>query len=1053
MNQLHKILILIVLVFPAAAASQNGPGNIRVSLATASRTVDGKAARDKSTERSVAVMNASGGTREGDVILAAVFEQEIGPDVEFRVKVDNRTGKEWSFLLVAKSHDKSCSSLLPFRMFSEKGLVNDREVPVMTIEAQDVKESEWYTEDAAGVQRFAVLASTDPKKLQEVFMSVEFIAGLATGRSAPRSRSLEEIKLSQSNDKTGAFEEYTVHQRSITITLGSIYSESGQALRSPEYYDALLLIAECRYQYDQALIPFDALRVGWLNNRALANYQIGELARAKSDYETAIELIEKLRTADQKPRTHERVVALTNLAQVYATLGDQTGAIDRYRSAEKLADALPPHVRDVSLVPVYAGLGTSLEFNGKFSEALAYYEKALPLIRTNRMGASEGIVLNSLGRLAANAGRRVEAEKYFKDALAVSARMGNPAGIGSASNNLGYFYIQEKRYEDAVTAFTRSSEIFADLGNRTAQATALGNLMFVERLQNRSQVAAFYGKRAIRLLESVRGGLTTLEKQLQRSFLLSREETYRSLADILISLDRFLEAEKVLDLLKVQEYSGLAAKTRSGEDAEVLPYTEAENQLNNKVDSLAQLRRERDQLQAEKTRLGEAFTDDAKLTAIADSIPEAARAFRTTLANLGQSQASVSKRVDEILGARNLQSTLSALKASHKTEAVAIYTVIGTEEIKDAASGPRTRTKFGWAILVTPEYRKAYPIDVSSLEETVMRFRQAVRSDRYDPKPEAIKLYNAIFRQTSAKQKTTLEADLADALSGSENRTVMWSLDGVLRYVPMAALHDGKKYLVEKYRNVVFTPQSLIQLQAVNNPQWTVLGLGVSEARPGFSALSGAKEELEFIVRPAMFAGTVLLNQQFTKKETLRMWRSGKYPVIHIASHFKFDAAQPEQSFLLVGDGELRLADFDEDNIFGSVDLLALSACDTAMSNNGKESESFPYRAQDLGAKTVLASLWPVSDAGTPELMTRFYSLRATDPAMTKGEAFHRAQVSLLRGESISGVKSPAGKAANRSEPFAGGGNGNMPQFQRDEARPFAHPYYWAPFILIGNWR
>jgi CHAT domain-containing protein len=129
------------------------------------------------------------------------------------------------------------------------------------------------------------------------------------------------------------------------------------------------------------------------------------------------------------------------------------------------------------------------------------------------------------------------------------------------------------------------------------------------------------------------------------------------------------------------------------------------------------------------------------------------------------------------------------------------------------------------------------------------------------------------------------------------------------------------------------------------------------------------------------------------------------------------------------------------------------------MSSNGKESESFAYVAQDLGAKTILASLWPVSDVGTPELMTRFYTLRSKNPTMTKGEAFHRAQLSLVRGEKIEApgvTKSTNGGTTGqgtRAEEFAAGVRANLPPYVKDPRRPFAHPFYWAPFVLIGNWR
>jgi CHAT domain-containing protein/Tfp pilus assembly protein PilF len=1060
---LHLVLILTGLMFPAALCAQNQTGSIHVTMAVAPIAPDGKRAMEgQAFEIQSAELHPPSGPNDSNAIIAAVFERHIGKESAFRLKIDNRTEKEWSFLVVELSSDASCNSVVPFMKFSEQGFIRDGDVPVALLAPKTTKESEWLREDVPGVQKFAVLASPDESKLRTVFMSVEFLAGLATGRAEPKAAALGELKLGEPKAKSEAFRDYRAGNQRITITLGNVYSESGDALYSAEYYDALILIAGCRYQYKKGSLPFDALRVGWLNNRGLAHYQTGDLGQAKDDYEAALKLLDQLDAADQNKRTHERLVTLTNLAQVYATLGDQKKAIANYRAAEELSKQINPTLVEQSMVAVYGGLGTSLEFDGKFPEALTNYEKAYQITQRYQMDSSAGIVLNSLGRLAAVSGKRIEAEKYFKDAITISERTQNQAGVGSASNNLGWFYVQDKRYADAHAAFVRSSEIFSDLGNRTAQATALGNLMFVEQLQGHPEAAVFFGKRAIRLLQSVRGGLTGIEKQLQRSFLMSREETYRSLADILVSKDRLIEAQAILELLKDEEYGG-RSRVRSGEISEVAPYTEQEDRIQEKVDELAFLRKTRAELQAERIRDGAAFTKQAELDSVDKSIALVNAAFRKSLERLATTETSVSERVKNILGERNLQSVLSTLKKDHATEAVAVYTVIGTEEVRDAAGQAvkdRSRAKFGWAILVTPTDRKAYPIDVSGLEETVRRFRQTLADDRFDPKPDAKKLYDAVFRQSSARLRSTLEKDIDSALAASENKTVMWSLDGVLRYIPIAALNDGNTYLVQKYRNVVFTPQSITRLESTNNPAWKVLGLGVSEAREGFAPLEGAKEELAFIVRPGMFDGEILLNEKFKKEDTLRVWRDKQFPVIHIASHFKFHPTKPEESYLLLGDGELKIADIqNEDNLFDGVDLLALSACDTAMSSNGKESESFAYVAQDLGAKTILASLWPVSDVGTPELMTRFYTLRSKNPTMTKGEAFHRAQLSLVRGEKIeaSGVTKPTNGGTTgqgtRAEEFAAGVRANLPPYVKDPRRPFAHPFYWAPFVLIGNWR
>jgi CHAT domain-containing protein len=116
---------------------------------------------------------------------------------------------------------------------------------------------------------------------------------------------------------------------------------------------------------------------------------------------------------------------------------------------------------------------------------------------------------------------------------------------------------------------------------------------------------------------------------------------------------------------------------------------------------------------------------------------------------------------------------------------------------------------------------------------------------------------------------------------------------------------------------------------------------------------------------------------------------------------------------------------------------------------DGSEVEGFGMLAQEKGALAVLASLWAVADESTAKLMREFYRIRVTKPALTKAEALRQAQLALLRGE----VKAGAASKRSRSE-FAGEiKGGKFPEYKADAERPYAHPYYWAPFILIGNWR
>jgi CHAT domain-containing protein len=204
----------------------------------------------------------------------------------------------------------------------------------------------------------------------------------------------------------------------------------------------------------------------------------------------------------------------------------------------------------------------------------------------------------------------------------------------------------------------------------------------------------------------------------------------------------------------------------------------------------------------------------------------------------------------------------------------------------------------------------------------VLAFREALQDRRRDPLPLAQELYGILV------------GPIAHDLEGAKAETLMWSLDGVLRYVPMAALHDGHEYLVERYRNVVFTPASQSRLKDAVSANWKALGLGVSKAREGFSSLPGVVAELQGIIREegaltsdAVLSGSVLLDEKFTAETMLSALQS-KYPVVHIASHFSFHPGNETDSFLLLGDGNHltleRIKNLPQ--VFGGVELLTLGS-------------------------------------------------------------------------------------------------------------------------------
>ena len=288
----------------------------------------------------------------------------------------------------------------------------------------------------------------------------------------------------------------------------------------------------------------------------------------------------------------------------------------------------------------------------------------------------------------------------------------------------------------------------------------------------------------------------------------------------------------------------------------------------------------------------------------------------------------------------------------------------------------------------------------------------------------------------------------------------------------MAALWDGRQYLVQRYETAAITLVG--QPPAAPAPTAEqILGLGTSAACDvgdyHFPTLPGVSRELTEIIRqPGETTGLVpglrLINSAFTKDALLSKLESHQYPLAHVASHFAIGATDTS-SYLLLGDGsEVSVSELRAiPNVLQGVDLLTLSACDTAEDvtvHDGHEIDGFGALMQQMGARSVLASLWPVSDDVTPSLMEALYKYRADNPGAGTGAALRVAQLSLLAPQALA-VPPSGGTTATRrgGEPTraialaAQPVDSGAPPFTPDPNAPYAHPFYWAPFILIRNWK
>jgi CHAT domain-containing protein len=345
-------------------------------------------------------------------------------------------------------------------------------------------------------------------------------------------------------------------------------------------------------------------------------------------------------------------------------------------------------------------------------------------------------------------------------------------------------------------------------------------------------------------------------------------------------------------------------------------------------------------------------------------------------------------------------------------------------------------------LLVQREARRAFRVALprAELEERIRAFRTLLQNPRSDPRPAARALHDSLI------------APLEGALREARASTLMLSLDGQLRYLPFAALHDGQAWLAERYAVNLYTTAVPAALIAAPARRWRAAAFGSTAGGAGFGPLPAVRSELEGVVRDAalgtqgVLPGVIRLDRNFTAA-ALRSVLREKHQVVHIASHFAFRPGEPAESFLLLGDGgRLTLAEMAAAEYrFDQVDLVTLSACDTALSGAdgfGQEVEGLGTLLQGQGAAAVLATLWSVADDSTSQYMRTLYALRE-QRGLTRAQAVREAQLVLLRrGPAAAGGAVQRGAA--RADPAAP---------PRDEpAAPYAHPYFWAPFVLMGNW-
>jgi CHAT domain-containing protein/Flp pilus assembly protein TadD len=681
---------------------------------------------------------------------------------------------------------------------------------------------------------------------------------------------------------------------------------------------------------------------------------------------------------------------------------------------------------------------------GQYRRALQYLESALPLARGLDDKRQTALVLNGMGNAYIGLGKGEQAYDNLHQGLAIAKEYGYPDVMAAILNNLGNLHIFRTNYQKALENYRESAW----------QAEKAGNLsLSVIAVVNGAKVTFQTGNytETLRELDKATDQLKKLDDSYTKAHsLINIGLSYSELRSRLpgqnkpISLQAYMTlnealtvAQKINDqrtasyaygylgslyedegrLPEALELTRMAVFTAQKKNASEALYKwhwqsgRILERLGHMDEAIKSYRQAIYDLQAIREEMSSCYANPEA------SYRRTASAVCFELVNLLLQRASKLREGEDnepyLIEARD---TLEILKVYELKEyfkddcldaarfvgkkmdevsakAVVIYPILFSDRLELLVSFMGHLKRF------------TIPVGSDTITGETREFRRKLeKRTTWEFLPHAQKIYDWLIRP--------LEKDLNEV----KPDTLVFVPDGPLRTIPMAALHDGNQFLINRYAIAITPSLNLTDPGPLRREQAKVLALGLTESVQGFPGLPYVSDELK--ATKEFFGGEILLNKEFRVPNMEKELKKEPFSIVHIASHGHFgkDAAE---TFILTFDERFNMDQFGEFvGLFRfrdePLDLLTLSACETAAGDD-RAALGLAGVAVRAGALSAIATLWHVNDPASYELIVEFYrQLRA--PHISRAAALRTAQLKML-----------------------------------DDLR-YDHPGYWAPFLLINNW-
>jgi len=795
-----------------------------------------------------------------------------------------------------------------------------------------------------------------------------------------------------------------------------------------------------------------------LSNLALSYQSLGQWTNAQEALSESLNIIAEL---PDTPATQPVLAqALMTAGSLYLETGEIERALETWQRAASIYDQIGDtfgksraQINQAQALRELGFYGRSLQ---QLQEVAADVENESPLraaeVQTTELKA---VALRRLGNALRLSGQLVQAESVLTQSLVAAEQLDNPAEISAALLSLGRvalgrenFSAAEARYEQALETVTHSRlenslaipiqlaqlSLYIESENWAAAAVVwpLIQAQFLQTAPSRTNIYHRINW-ADSLLQFFRTARATTENQ-------SLAEKRPDIEQIAQQLQQAIEQAREIEDTRAEAYGlGLLGQVyeQTQQWSEAIQLTQRalilsdqiqatdilyqwqwqlgklwnhpnnpERSVDSAIASYAQAVETLSQLRGDLAAADAQFSFEKKVEPVYREMIALLLQTDTQAANYSQNIARAQTVIEDL--------RIAELDNFFKEACADVQPVDATQIDPNAAIVYTVVLKDRLSIILNLPNQPPQHIAIAISERDVSELATKLRQDL------VIRSRRNYF--TTAKQAyDLLIAPIRTALDGSGVDTIVYVPDGPLRAVPLAALYDGDRFLIEDYA-VGLTPS----LALMNPNQWLAQGplhrqrtliAGLTESRAGFSSLPYVEKEIRSIAQ-TISNNKVLLNEDFTQDALAKRLKNKAHPIVHIATHGKFGAT-PEETYLLTWDGQINVREIDQmlqanlGNREG-IELLMLSACESA-STDPKAGLGLAGVAIKAGANSTIGTIWSIDDEAAAHFVDIFYQ-ELTQPNATRASTLRKAQIALLKD----------------------------PQYQ--------HPIYWAAYVMLGSW-